>query len=116
MVGTFRLFEDSDTLLIELFTLAQKDDDIELSFRHFTPALVPWEKSGATVLTLRSLDAKRAVFENGTDGEPKRVAFIRIDPDTYISRSEIVSRAGTKVVEITFRRQQLTSNPPGRHR
>jgi Domain of unknown function (DUF6265) len=115
MVGSFRLFEDSDTLLIELFTFAQKDDGIELRFRHFTPALVPWEKSEATVLVLRSLDSKRAIFENTSNGEPKRAIFIRVDPDTYISRSEIVSSGGTtKVVEIKFHRQHVAPVQSGR--
>lgn len=106
MLGTFRLLEDHDTLLVELFTLTQKGNQIELRFRHFTPALVPWEKADATILTLQSIDSKQAVFENSMNGQPKRALFIRVDQDTYISRSEIVSSGGTtKVVEITFHRQ-----------
>lgn len=116
MLGTFRLLEDHDTLLVELFTLTQKGNQVELRFRHFTPALVPWEKADATVLTLQSIDPKRAVFENSMDGQPKRALFIRIDQDTYTSRSEIVSSGGTtKVVEITFHRQTSVGRvPPGK--
>lgn len=114
IVGTFRLLEDGGTLVIELSALAQKNNGIELRFRHFTPALVPWEKSDPTVLTLHSLDSKRAVFENSVNGQPKRALFIRVDPDTYISRSEIDSAGGTtKVVEITFHRQ--IAAPARRH-
>jgi Domain of unknown function (DUF6265) len=115
MVGTFRLLEDNDTLLVELFTLTQKGNRIELRFRHFTPALVPWEKSDATVLTLESIDAQQVVFENSMNGQPKRALFIRVDPDTYRSRSEIVSSGGTtKVVEITFHRQTGIGRVPPR--
>lgn len=116
MLGTFRLLEDHDTLLVELFTLTQKGNQIELRFRHFTPALVPWEKADATILTLQSIDSKQAVFENSMNGQPKRALFIRVDQDTYISRSEIVSSGGTtKVVEITFHRQTGVGRvPPGK--
>jgi Domain of unknown function (DUF6265) len=110
MLGTFRLYEDDQTLLVELFTVAQRQDGIELSFRHFTPELVPWEKSPATVLTLETVGSDRIVFTNPRNGQPKRAIFIRVDENTYISRSEVVSSTGTaKVVDITFHREQPTA-------
>lgn len=116
MVGTFRLFEDDQTLLVELFTVKQDEDGLELRFRHFTPDLVPWEKSSTAVLILESIDAKKIVFTNPANGEPKHTTFIRVDDNTYISRSEVVSSSGARrVVDITFHRQE----PPAslsRHR
>ena len=107
MLGTFRLVEDDKTLVIELFTLIQKPDGIEFRFRHFTPELVAWEKSDPTLMTLESVDAKRAIFVNPVDGQPKRSVLTRIDPDTYVARSEIVPESGdTQVVEITYHRQK----------
>jgi hypothetical protein len=112
MLGIFRLVEDDHTLLVEVHTLAQRRDGIELRFRHFTADLVPWEKSAATALTLQSIDDKRAVFENSMNGDPKQAIFIRVDQDTYIWRSEVASDGGTmKVVDITFHRQE----PPAAH-
>ena len=107
MLGTFRLVEDDKTLVIELFTLIQKPDGIEFRFRHFTPELVPWEKSDPTLLTLESVDPKQAVFVNPVDGQPRRSILTRVDQDTYVARSEIVPDSGDmQVVEITYHRQK----------
>lgn len=105
MLGAFRVFEDHHTLLVELFTLEQKNDGVELHFRHLTPDLVPWERT-ATELTLQSYDSKKWVFLNSTNGQPRRSIIIRVDPDTYTMRSEISSGDGPmRVVDITFHRQ-----------
>jgi Domain of unknown function (DUF6265) len=110
MLGDFRLFEDDHTLLVELFTLEQKPDGLELRFRHFTPNLVPWEKSAATRLTLESHDSKNWVFLNSANGQPKRSIIIRVDPDTYTLRSEISAGEGPiRIVDITFHRQGTTT-------
>ena len=107
MLGLFRVVENDKTLVIELFSLFETPDGVELQFRHFTPALAPWEQSSLTTLKLASLDAKTAVFENPADGQPKHDVFTRIDPDTYASQSEIVLEAGgTHVTEIRYHRQK----------
>jgi len=119
MLGTFRLVEDDKTLVIELFTLIQKPDGIEFRFRHFTPELVAWEKSDPTLMTLESVDAKQAIFVNPVDGQPRRSVLTRIDPDTYVARSEIVPDSGDmQVVEITYHRQKPGpgGNPSTTHR
>lgn len=107
MLGTFRLVEDEKTLVIELFTLVERPDAIHFYFRHFTPALLPWEKTNATFLNLVSLDSTKATFENPIDGEPKHAILTRVDADTYVSRSEIVPETGDlQVIEITYHRQK----------
>jgi hypothetical protein len=106
MTGIYQVLENTKTLVVELFSLLETPDGIEFRFRHFTPELTPWEKDGPTSMELASLDSKTAVFENSAAGQPKRALFIRVDPNTYISRSEIVAEDGTvQVTEITFRRQ-----------
>jgi hypothetical protein len=113
MLGTFQLIENNKTLVIELFSLADGPDGIELRLRHFTPTLLAWEKTGPTILKLASADPKTIVFENPVDGEPKRAVIQRIDADTYVSRSEILPETGQlQVTEITYRRQQ--DGPPSR--
>lgn len=115
MVGMFRAVENSKTLVIELFSLLETPDGIEYRFRHFTPALAPWESSGPTVLKVTSADPARIVFENPSDGKPKRVIFTRTGPDTYISRSEITPDEGeTQVTEITYHRQPVSGGSAGR--
>lgn len=108
MLGAFRLFEDNHTLLVELFTLQQKSQGVELRFRHFTPELVPWEESAATQLSLDTYDSTKWVFLNAGDGQPKRSIIIRVDADTYTLRSEISAGPGpVRVVDISFHRQPL---------
>jgi len=114
MLGTFQLTEGDKTLVLELFTLIQSPDGIKFNLRHFTPALVAWERPGPTVLNLASVDSKHAVFENAVDGQPKHAIFTRLDPDTYVSRSEILPEKGEmQVTEITYHRQ-FDGAPPKR--
>lgn len=116
MLGTFQLAEGDKTLVLELFTLVEGPNEIEFHLRHFTPALIAWEKPGPTVLNLTSIDAKSATFENPIDGQPKRAIFTRTDADTFVSRSEIVPEKGdTQVTEITYHRQ-FDGPPPKQHK
>lgn len=107
MPGTFRLVEDGKTLVIELFTLLQKPDGIDFRFRHFTPELTAWSQSEPTLLTLESLTSIKFTFVNRLNGQPKHAIFTRIDQDTYVSRSEIISDSGAlQIIEITYHRQK----------
>ena len=113
MLGDFRVIENDKVLVIELFTLVEKSGGINFYFRHFTPELVPWEKSDGTLLKLATADAKRFDFENPTNGKPKRAIFTRIDADTYIARSEIIPETGDpQIIEITYHRQPLAAIAP----
>jgi len=105
ILGTFQLTEGNKTLVLEFFTLVEDSGGIRLYLRHFTPLLNPWENSGPAALDLQSADAKSIVFVNPTDGQPKQDVITRIDADTYVSRSEIVSQKGdTQATEITYHR------------
>jgi len=120
-LGVFRLVENDKMLVIELFTLVERSDGIDFYLRHFTPQLVPWEKSEATMLHLANLDALKVEFENPINGMPKRASFTRLDADTYLARSEIVPESGEmQVVEITYHRQkpavEKSSAGSGAHR
>lgn len=104
MPGLFRVAENDKTLVLELYSLLSTPDGIELRLRHLTPALVPWESS-TTVLRLARLDANQAVFENTSEGQPSRSMLIRVDGNTYISRTEISADSSNKqVTEIRFHR------------
>jgi hypothetical protein len=115
MVGVFRASGNGKLLVIELFSLVETPGGIEYRSRHFTTSLAPWEDSGPTVLQLATADATRIVFENALDGKPKRVVFTRTSPDTYVSRSEILSEQGeSQVTEITYHRQTPSAGSAGR--
>jgi hypothetical protein len=111
MLGLSRVVENEKTLVIELYSLVETPNGIELRFRHFTPSLAAWEDSSYATLKIVSFDPKTIVFENPTGGKPKRNAFIRIDAETYISRSEIVSDSENK--QVTDIRYHRTETPPG---
>lgn len=112
MEGVFRLLEVDKTLVIEFFTLVQKPQGIAFYFRHFTPMLVPWEKSDATVLNLVSFENNKFVFENAVNGMPKSATLIRTGPDEYVSRSELVPETGEpQIIEITYKRQTVSALP-----
>jgi hypothetical protein len=105
MPGLFRVAENDKTLVLELYSLFETLDSIELRLRHFTPSLVPWEQSSMSILKLASVDSKEAVFENSSAGQPGRVTLIRIDADTYLSRTEITSGSENRqVTEIRYHR------------
>jgi Domain of unknown function (DUF6265) len=107
MAGLFRLIEGPKTLVLELFSIVEKPEEIQFYLRHLTPELLPWEKSDATELKLESVDATKAIFVNPINGEPKRLIFTRVDADTYTQRSEIEPAEGEpQVIEITFHRQK----------
>jgi hypothetical protein len=110
MLGDFRLVENDKVLVVEFFTLVEKSGGINFYFRHFTPELVPWEKSDATLLNLASVEPRKLDFENPANGKPKRVVFNRIDADTYTWHSEIILENGDpQIIEITYHRQPLAA-------
>jgi hypothetical protein len=107
MEGLFRVAEGNKTLVLEFVSLVERPEAIELHIRHFTPSLDPWETSSPAVLKLTAMDAKRSIFENAVNGEPKRVIFRRLDADTYVAHSEIVPEKGQpEVIEIIYHRQK----------
>lgn len=116
MAGVFRVTENDKTLVLELYSLVETPDGIELRLRHFTPSLIPWEPK-VTVLKLASSNASAMAFENSSGGQPSRNNFTRIDGDTYLFRTEIISPSESKqVTEIRFHRaktpaEQVVSQP-----
>jgi hypothetical protein len=113
VAGMFRLVEGEKTLVLELFSLVEKPEGVVFNLRHFTPELLPWEKSDATMLNLETIDAPSAVFVNPLNGEPKRYILKRLDADTYTARSEIEPEQGEpQAIEITFRRQKPPAAAP----
>jgi hypothetical protein len=104
MTGLFRVTENDKTLVLELYSLLETAGGVEMRLRHFTPTLVPWEQSAISVLRLTSLD-EGAVFDNTVAGQPKRLTLTRVDPDTYLLKTEIASGGeGNQVTEIHFHR------------
>jgi hypothetical protein len=107
MLGLFRVVENDKTLVVELYSLLETPDGIEFRLRHFTASLLPWEQSKTTLLKLGSLDPNTAVFENPANDQPRRLTLIRVDPESYLSRSEITSgNDNRQVTEIRYHKQK----------
>lgn len=108
MAGVFQLSENTQTLVVELYTIVATPRGIELRVRHFTPSLTPWpaEKSGAALLNLKTIDSKSVLFENANNGQPKYWLMRRTGSDTFVARFEIVRDKGQQqVAEIVYHRQ-----------
>jgi hypothetical protein len=106
MVGTLQIVEGDKTLVMEMVELTNTPTGVEYRLLHFTPTLSPWETSGPAVLSLTSMDSKKIVFDNLSDGEPRQVIFMRSDPDTYSVRSQIApANADPLSNEIAFHRK-----------
>ena len=96
MLGLFRVIENDKTLVIELFSLFETPDGVALRFRHFTPALVPWEQSGLTTMKLVEFGTKSAVFENsaGRPAETRRLyppgsRYLRLEIRNHARRRQL---------------------------
>jgi Domain of unknown function (DUF6265) len=113
MLGVFRLAEGDKTLVIELFALVEQSEGVDFYIRHFTPQLLPWEKSDATVLNLAKFDTTTFDFENPSNAMPKRSVLTRIDADTFISRSDLIPENGEmQIIEITYHREKPAPEKP----
>jgi Domain of unknown function (DUF6265) len=103
--GLFRVVENDKPLVLELFSIIESSDGIEMRIRHFTPSLAPWEQSAIAILRLTNMEGTSAVFENTSGGQPNRQTLIRVDTDTYTARTEISQGADNRqVTEIRFHR------------
>jgi Domain of unknown function (DUF6265) len=110
MLGSFQLSENGKTLVVELLTLTEEDGMLKLHIRHFTPALLAWEKQDAVALNLQSANPTTAIFENHADGEPKTATFTRLGADSYVSRFELTSEKGdAHITEIVYHRQTVSA-------
>jgi hypothetical protein len=107
MLGTLQIIENDKTLVVEFVTISETPAGIEYRLLHFTPSLEAWEKAGPAMLALMSMDTKKIVFQNQSDGEPQQIVLTRTDPDTYVDHSEILPEDGDpQSTEITFHRQK----------
>ena len=105
MMGMFRLTDGEKLLVLELFTLRETAEGLELRLRHFDGALTPMEKEDALVLRLISLTENEALFENPVHSRPKTSRITRTGPKSFVGRSEIIGGDGkVSVIEATWQR------------
>ena len=114
MVGVFQLTENTQTLVVELYTIVATPEGIQLRVRHFTPSLAAWETAGPSLLKLTTYDSKSYRFVNEDNGQPKQWLMKRIDLNTYLAHFDIVPEKGQEqTAEILYHRQ--SAMPPVSH-
>jgi Domain of unknown function (DUF6265) len=74
MVGMFRLLNGDRPGVYELLLLEEEADGVWMRMRHFRPKMVAQEQEPIK-LKLASATPDTLVFENPTDGRPKRVIY-----------------------------------------
>ncbi len=108
MLGTFRLTDKEKTLLVEIFTLLEKKDGVELYVRHFNPELelAKEEKDRPLLLKLVRLDAKQAEFRTPEGIRPPiRDVVARTGNDAFTVHIEISGENGqTQIIDISYHR------------
>jgi hypothetical protein len=107
ITSMFRMVNGDKTSVVELCTITEAKDGIELRIRHFDTALVPWEKGDPIVLRLVSWDGKKAVFENFVHNKPKRSSIDRVEPNQINVLVETVNADGTpRNIDLKMRREK----------
>jgi hypothetical protein len=115
ILGTLQIVADNETTVVEFVTISQAPQGVIYRLLHFTPSLALWEKGGPAVLSLMSSDTRKFVFQNQGETQPQQIVLTRVDPDTYVDRSEIVPDSGDRqITEITFHRQKPSVGSAGR--
>jgi hypothetical protein len=112
VVGSFRLSRDGAVLVVELLTLVEVEDGIEMRLRHFSDRLDPWEQGDPVILTLDGFSDGRFTFRNHVDDSPRWSFLVPDGPDTFLARSEIYSDTG-EMSEIRIEYERVNPPPGG---
>ncbi len=114
MTGTMRLVdEQGKVLVVELLTITDAADGVQMRFRHFSAELEAYEPVFRQNMRLTSHLADRDIFTNATPFEkgvmstqPRTTSFIRKGPDEFVGHSDILNDAGNPAtVEVTYHRK-----------
>jgi len=112
ITGMMRLIDRDTVLVVELISLVDTPNGVELRFRHFSPVLKAYESTFKQNMRLSAHTADRAVFENLEPYEkelmstqPRVTIFQRVGENSYVGKSDIIGANGKPaVVEVTYQR------------
>jgi hypothetical protein len=112
ITGMMRLIDRDTVLVVELISLVDTPNGVELRFRHFSPALKAYESTFKQNMRLSAHTADRAVFENVEPYEkelmstqPRVTVFQRVGENSYVGKSDIIGSNGKPaVIEVTYQR------------
>ena len=114
ITGVMRLADNGKIIVVELISLVDTPDGVEMRFRHFSPALEAYETQFKQAMRLSSHSNERDVFDNTAtydkalmSTQPRTTQFIRRGPDEFVGRSDIIGDDGKPaVVESIYRRRK----------
>ena len=105
ITGVMRLADQGKILVVELISLVDTPNGVEMRFRHFSPALEAYEPQFKQTMRLSSHSSDRDVFENVTpydstlmSTQPRITQFIRPRPNELVGRSNILDDKGNPAV------------------
>ena len=99
-------------LVVELITMVDAPNGLQLRFRHFSAELEAYETQYKQAMRHTAHLNDRDVFENTVpydktlmSTQPRTTAYIRTGPDSFVGRSDIIGSDGMPaVIEVTYAR------------
>jgi len=112
ITGMMRLVDDDKVLVVELISLMDTPQGVEMRFRHFSSSLEAYEPTFRQSMRLTMHAADRDVFENAIaydkalmSTQPRVATWKRVDADSFVGHSDIIGNDGKPgVIEVTYRR------------
>ncbi len=112
IAGVMRLVIGGKVAVVELISLVDTPEGVELRFRHFSSELTAYETDYRQAMRLKTFEAARATFENLVPYEtgvmstqPRVSAFLRQGEDAFVSHSDIIGEQGKpEIIEVRYRR------------
>jgi hypothetical protein len=106
---------DHDTVrVVELISLVDSPNGVEMRFRHFSSELEAYEATFKQTMRLKSHDASSFLFENTEpfdkalmSTQPRVTVLKKTGPNSYSGKSDIIGSSGKPgVIEVVYERVQ----------
>jgi hypothetical protein len=112
ITGMMRLVKGQEILVVELISMVDTPNGVEMRFRHFSSSLDAYETTFKQSMRLKTHTQDRDVFENVVPFEkgvmstqPRVTTLRRLDANTFVGHSDILGDDGRPgVVEVTYHR------------
>lgn len=105
MTGTFRIYNATETFMVEYLTLRESTGSIELNLRHFSPVSDIREAKTPLLFWLTyQIAGYRSVFQNKNQPQFNRIDLLRTGEDRYSFKSQINDKENPSIVEVNFTR------------
>lgn len=112
MTGVMRLTQGSSVLVVELISLVETPNGLEMRFRHFSPSLDAYEPEFKQNMRHTTHAADRDAFGNAVayskalmSTQPRTSTFIRRGTDAFVAHNDFIGDDGKpSVIEVSYQR------------